>query len=80
MGRLLLSESMSHENQRFAYKFRQQNRPRKVHSNWFFDNIANVKLTEHGRIHKKFRVTDIENLLETVSLGEYIDNASSQSN
>ena len=39
-------------------------------------NVVNVKLTEHGRIHKTFHVTDIENLLETDNLEEYINNAS----
>ena len=39
-------------------------------------NVVNVKLTEHGRIHKIFHVTDIENLLETDNLEEYINNAS----
>ena len=37
---------------------------------------VNVKLTEHGRINKIFHVTDIENLLETDNLVEYINNAS----
>ena len=41
-----------------------------------FHNVVNVKLTEHGRIHKIFHVTDIENLLETDNLEEYINNAS----
>ena len=43
---------------------------------WFFKNVANVKLTEHGRIHKVFHVTDFENLLETDNLKEYINNGS----
>ena len=43
---------------------------------WFFNNVVNVKLTEHGRIHKIFHVTDIENLLETDNLEDYINNAS----
>ena len=74
--RLFVSESMSHENQRLAYKCQQLKSARKIHSTWFFNNLANVKLTEHGRIHKIFHVTDIENLMETDNLEEYIDNAS----
>ena len=75
-GRLFVSESMSLENQRLAYKCRQLKSARKIHSTWFFNNVVNVKLTEHGRIHKIFHVTDIENLLETDNLEEYINNAS----
>ena len=74
--RLFVSESMSLENQRLAYKCRQLKSARKIHSTWFFNNVVNVKLTEHGRIHKIFHVTDIENLLETDNLEEYINNAS----
>ena len=75
-GRLFVSESMSIENQRLAYKCRQLKSAGKIHSTWFFNNIVNVKLTEHGRIHKIFHVTDIENLLKTDNLEEYINNAS----
>ena len=75
-GRLFVSESKSLENQRLAYKCRQLKSARKIHSTWFFNNVVNVKLTEHGRIHKIFHVTGIENLLETENLEEYINNAS----
>ena len=44
-GRLFVSESMSHENQQLAYKYRQLKSAR--------------KLTENGRIHKVFNVSDI---------------------
>ena len=74
-GRHFVSESMSLENQRLAYKCQQLKSARKIHSTWF-NNGVNVKLTEHGRIHKIFHVTDIENLLETDNLEEYINNAS----
>ena len=74
--RLFVSESMPLENQRLAHKCRQLNSARKIHSTRFFDNVVNVRLTEHGRIHKIFHVTDIENLLETDDLEEYINNAS----
>ena len=68
--------SMSHENQLLAYKCGQIKSARKIHSTWFFNNVINIKLTEHGRIHKIFHVTDIENLLEIDNLEEYINNAS----
>ena len=75
-GRLFVSESMSNENQQVAYKCRQLKSVRKIHSTWFFNNTANIKLTEHGMIHKIFRVTDIVNLLEIDNLEEYVNNAS----
>ena len=74
--RLFVSESMSHENQQLSHKCRQLKSARKIHSTWFFNNVINIKLTEHGRIHKIFHVTDIENLLEIDNLEEYINNAS----
>ena len=73
-GRLFVSKSMSHENHQLAYKCRQLKSARKIHSIWFFNNIVNIKLTEHGMIHKVFHVA--ENLLEIENLEEYINNAS----
>ena len=35
---------------------------------YYFNNVVNIKLTEHRRIHKIFHITDIENLLETDNL------------
>ena len=67
---------MSHENQQLAYKCWQLKSARKIHSTWFFNNVVNPKLTEHGRIYKIFHTTDIENLLETDNLEEYINNVS----
>ena len=75
-GRLFVSESISHENQQLAYKCRQLKSARKIHSTWFFNNVINIKLTEHGKIHKIFHVTDIENLLGIDNFEEYINNAS----
>ena len=71
---------MSHENQQLAYKCRELKSARKIHSNWFLNNVVNIKLTKHGRIHKIFHVTDIENILEIDNLEEYINNASFQFN
>ena len=75
-GRLFVNESMSYENQQLAYKCRQLKSARKIHSTWFFNNVVNLKLSDHGRIHKKFHVTDIENLLEIDNLEYYINNIS----
>ena len=76
LGRLFVSKSMSHKNQQLTYKCQQLKSAIKIHSTWFFNNVVNIKLTEHGRIHKIFHVTDIENLLEIDNLEEYINNAS----
>ena len=75
-GRLFGSEGMSNENQQLAYKCRQLKSARKIHSSWFFNSAVNIKLKEHGRIHKILHVTDIENLLEIDNLEEYFNNAS----
>ena len=75
-GRLFISQSMSHGNQQLAYKCRKLKSARKIHSSWFFNNVINIKLTEHGRIYKIFHVSDIENLVEIDNLEEYINNAS----
>ena len=75
-GRLLVIESMIHENQQLVYKCRHLKSGRKIHSTWFFNNLMNLKSTEHGRIYKIFNVPDIENLLEIDSLEEYINNVS----
>ena len=65
---------MSHENQQLAYKCRQLKSAQKIHSTWFFNNVVNLTLTEHGRIHKMFHVIHIENLLEI--LEDYNNNIS----
>ena len=39
---LFVSESMSHENQQFAYKYRQLKSPREIHPPWFFNNVVNI--------------------------------------
>ena len=67
---------MSYENQQLAYKCRQLKSARKIHSTWLFNNVVKITLTELGRIHKIFHVTDIENLLEIGNLEEFISNAS----
>ena len=75
-GRLFVSESMSHQNQQLACKCRELKSSRKIHSTWFFNNVINIKLIEHGRIHKIFHVADIKNLLEIDNLEKLITNAS----
>ena len=68
---------MYNKNQQLAYKCQQLKSAKKMHFSWFFNNVLNIKLTEHGRIYKMFHVTDIEKLLEIDNLEEYINNASS---
>ena len=40
------------------------------------NNVVNIELTKHGRTDKIYHVTDIERLLETDNLEEYINNVS----
>ena len=47
---------MSHENQQLACKCQQLKSAWKIHSTWFFNNVVNLKLTEHERIYKIFHV------------------------
>ena len=70
-GGLFVSKSMSHENQ-LVYKCWQLKRARKIHSTWFFNNFVNIRLTEHGRMHKIFHVTDIGNFREDFCKREYV--------
>ena len=74
--KLFVSESMSYETLQIEYRRWQHRSARKKHSTWFFNNVVNVKQRKHGRIHKKFHLTHIENLLETDNFEEYINNAS----
>ena len=67
---------VSHENQQLVYKCRQLKNAWKIHSTWFFNNVVNLKLAEHGRIYKIFHVTGIENLLEIDNLEQYINDVS----
>ena len=57
--RILFCESMLHENQQFPCKCQQFESSKKIRSTWFFNNLANVKLTELGRIHRVYDATDI---------------------
>ena len=60
-GRLFLSDSMSHEKQlqQFTYQCQQLESYRKIHATcFFFNNILNVKLREHGKIYNSPHVTD----------------------
>ena len=74
LGRLFVSESMSHENQQLPDKCRQLRSARKINPTWIFNNVVNIKLMEHDRVDKIFYVTDIENILEIDNLEEYINN------
>ena len=40
------------------------------------NNVVNIELTKHGRTDKIYHVTDIERLLETDNMEEYINNVS----
>ena len=71
-GKLFVSESVSHENQQLTCKCQQLKGARKIHSTWLFNNVVNLKLIEHGRIHKIFHVSDLETLLKLDNLDTLI--------
>ena len=75
-GKLLMSESMCHENHQLAYKCRQLKNARKIHSTWFWNNAVNVKLSERSNPVKIFHITDIEKLFGIDNLDDFISNTS----
>ena len=76
LGKLFISESMSHENHQLTYRCRQLKTAGKIHSTWFFNNSVNLKLTDNGPIYKIFYIVDIENILGIDNLEEYVNNSS----
>ena len=46
-----------------------------IHSIWFWNNTANIKVTRNGEIHQIFHTTDKEKLLEIKYLDDFINNA-----
>ena len=75
-GKLFLNESMFHKNHHLAYKCRQLESARKIHSTWFYNSTLHVKLVEKGPIQKIFHPTDIEKVLWVDNLDEYINDVS----
>ena len=67
---------MSRENHQLAYRCRQLNTARKIHSTWFFNNSVNLKFTDNGPIYKISHIVDIENILGIDDLEEYVNNSS----
>ena len=76
-GKLFVNESLSYENQQLAYKCRKLKSARKIYSTWFYNNCVNIKLSEHSNPAKIFHVRDIENLMGTDNLEEFLRNSSS---
>ena len=67
---------MSHENPLLTYSCHQLKTTGKIHSNWFFNNAVNLKLTDNGPIRKMSHAGDIENILGIDNLEEYVNNSS----
>ena len=76
-GKFSVNESLSHKNQQLAYKCRKLKSARKIYSTWFYNNCVNIKLSEHSNPVKIFHVRDIENLMGTDNLEEFLRNSSS---
>ena len=72
-GKIFVSESMCFESHQLAYKCRKLNNLGKIHSTWFYNNAANIKLTENGRIHKIFHIIGREKLLDIDNLDEFLN-------
>ena len=64
-GKLFVNESLSHENQQLAYKYRKLKIARKIYSTSFYNNYVNIKLSEYSNPVKIFDVRDTENLMGT---------------
>ena len=76
-SKLFVNESLSYENQQLVYKCRKLKSARKICSTWFYNNCVNIKLSEHSNPVKIFHVRDIENLMGTGNLEEFLRNSSS---
>ena len=76
-GKLFVNESLSHENQQLAYKCRKLKSARKIYSTCFYKNCVNIKLSERSNPVKLFYVRDIENLMGTDNLEEFLRKSSS---
>ena len=75
-GKLFMSQSMCHKNHHLAYKCRQLKNAGKIHSVGFWNNTANVKLSERSNSAKIVHIIDIEKLLGIDNLDEIIRNTS----
>ena len=76
-SKLFVNESLSYENQQLVYKCQKLKSARKICSTWFYNNCVNIKLSEHSNPVKIFHVRDIENLMGTGNLEEFLRNSSS---
>ena len=73
-SKLFILESMCHENHQLAYKCHQLKNAGKIHSTWFWNNAANVKLTERSNPVKNFHIIDLEKLFGIGNLDDFISN------
>ena len=76
LGKLFISESMSHENHQLTYRCCQLNTAGKIHSTWIFNNSVNLKLTNNGPIYQISQIFDIENISRIDNLEEHVNNSS----
>ena len=74
-SKLFVSESLSYENQQLAYKCWKLKSARRIYSMWFYNNCVNIKLSEHSNPVKNFHVRDIENLMGSDNLEEFLRNS-----
>ena len=67
-GRLLVSDSIYHENYQLVYKCRESKNAGKIHFTWFWNNSVNIKLDERSQPGKIHHTIGIEKLLDVDSL------------
>ena len=67
---------MCYKNQQLANKCRQLKNSKKMHSTWFWNNVVSTEITPNGDIHQIFHTTDIEKLLGTGNLDDFIKSTS----
>ena len=71
-GNLLISETMCHENNQLAYKFRQLKNAGKIYSTWVWNNAVNFKLSERSSHVKMFHIIGIEKLFMFYSSNNFL--------
>ena len=71
--KLLVNDSMCHENHQLAYKYRQLKSAHKINSTWFYNSTLHIKLVENGPIHKIVHPMDIEKVFGVDNFDEYIN-------
>ena len=77
--KIFLLEGMCHENYQLSSKYRYLKNTAKIHSTWFWNYSANVKLNERSQSVNIYHIIDIEKLLgvdDVDNSNEFVKNSS----